>query len=567
MSRNLPMSRKLLSCVATGALALGLAAAHPAPAGADEHGHVKHVLLISIDGMHALDFANCAKGVASVFFGDPYCPNLAELSDNGVIFTETSTSRPSDSFPGLTALVTGGSPRSTGAFYDVSYDRALSPPKVTTPYGIVGGAALCPSVVGTQVGNDEEIDIDYTKLDAGGGINPDYLPRDPKNGCAPVYPHQFIRVNTLFEVVKESGGYTAWSDKHQSYELTNGRSGKGVDDFYAPEINSIPVALPGVPGCSPLPDQTAVSSSNAWTDSFANIKCYDTLKVQAILNEIAGLSHDGTAARRVPNVFGMNFQAVSVGQKLVEKSINVTGGYLDAAGTPSTALVGEIQFVDAAIGKMVSELKHRGLYQDTAIIITAKHGQSPIDPNRVLRIPADNANDEPPSMVLSPTGNVGTGYPVLQALEDDISLLWLADNSEAATLNAVAQLQANAAKIGADGGEFFYGRNLDLMFSDPRTPEGSRTPNIIVAPNVGVVYTGGKKKVAEHGGFAHDDTTVIMLVSHPEISHAVIHSPVETAQVAPTILALLGLDPDSLIAVQKEGTQVLPGIQFSRNHD
>ena len=567
MSRNLPMSRKLLSCVATGALALGLAAAHPAPAGADEHGHVKHVLLISIDGMHALDFANCAKGVASVFFGDPYCPNLAELSDNGVIFTETSTSRPSDSFPGLTALVTGGSPRSTGAFYDVSYDRALSPPKVTTPYGIVGGAALCPSVVGTQVGNDEEIDIDYTKLDAGGGINPDYLPRDPKNGCAPVYPHQFIRVNTLFEVVKASGGYTAWSDKHQSYELTNGRSGKGVDDFYAPEINSIPVALPGVPGCSPLPDQTAVSSSNAWTDSFANIKCYDTLKVQAILNEIAGLSHDGTAARRVPNVFGMNFQAVSVGQKLVEKSINVTGGYLDAAGTPSTALVGEIQFVDAAIGKMVSELKHRGLYQDTAIIITAKHGQSPIDPNRVLRIPADNANDEPPSMVLSPTGNVGTGYPVLQALEDDISLLWLADNSEAATLNAVAQLQANAAKIGADGGEFFYGRNLDLMFSDPRTPEGSRTPNIIVAPNVGVVYTGGKKKVAEHGGFAHDDTTVIMLVSHPEISHAVIHSPVETAQVAPTILALLGLDPDSLIAVQKEGTQVLPGIQFSRNHD
>jgi arylsulfatase A-like enzyme len=230
-------------------------------------------------------------------------------------------------------------------------------------------------------------------------------------------------------------------------------------------------------------------------------------------------------------------------------------------------LVNEIQFADASIGKFVAELKKRGLYQDTAIIITAKHGQSPIDPNRVLRIPADNANDEPPSMVLSPTGNVGTGYPVLQALEDDISLLWLADNSEAATLNAVAQLQANAAKIGADGGEFFYGRNLDLMFSDPRTPEGSRTPNIIVAPNVGVVYTGGKKKVAEHGGFAHDDTTVIMLVSHPEISHAVIHSPVETAQVAPTILALLGLDPDSLIAVQKEGTQVLPGIQFSHNQD
>ncbi len=104
----------------------------------------------------------------------------------------------------------------------------------TTPYGIVGGPGLCPSVIGTQVGFDEEIDIELTKFDAGGGINPDYLPRDPKNSCAPVYPHQFIRVNTLFEVVKAAGGYTAWSDKHQSYELVDGRSGKGVDDFYAP---------------------------------------------------------------------------------------------------------------------------------------------------------------------------------------------------------------------------------------------------------------------------------------------------------------------------------------------
>jgi hypothetical protein len=166
-----------------------------------------------------------------------------------------------------------------------------SPPTTTTPYGIVGGAGLCPSVVGTQVGFDEEIDIDLTKLDAGGGINPNFLPRDPKNNCAPVYPHTFIRVNTLFEVVKAAGGYTAWSDKHQSYELVNGHSGKGVDDFYAPEINSIPVALPQVNllVCNPLPDQTAVSSSNAWTDSFANIKCYDSLKVQAILNEIDGL--------------------------------------------------------------------------------------------------------------------------------------------------------------------------------------------------------------------------------------------------------------------------------------
>jgi hypothetical protein len=314
--------------------------------------------------------------------------------------------------------------------------------------------------------------------------------------------------------------------------------------------------------CNPLPDLTAVASSKSWTDSFANIQCYDSLKVQAILHEIDGLNHDGTKPRPVPSVFGMNFQAVSVGQKLVETSVRQTGGYNDGAGTPSAPLLGEIQFVDASVGKMVNELKRRGLFEQTAIIITAKHGQSPIDPKRVLRIPADNAADQPPSAILSPN-DIGPGFPVAQALEDDISLLWLSDNSPSATVSAVAALEANAATIGANGGEIYYGHNLSLMFNDPSTDP--RTPNVIVAPNVGVVYTGGKKKVAEHGGFAHDDTAVMMLVAHPGFAQTTINSPVETAQVAPTILQLLGLNPNNLIAVQQEGTQVLPGIQFS--HD
>jgi hypothetical protein len=544
------MSNYLLTGVAAGALVLGAGLGTPI-ARADIDGPIKHVLLISVDGMHALDYANCAHGIDG---GPAYCPNLAELAEHGVNYTQTSTSKPSDSFPGLTALVTGASPRSTGAFYDVSYDRSLSPPKVTTPYGITGGAALCPSVVGTQVGFDEEIDIDLTKIDAGGGINPDYLPRDPKNGCAPVYPHQFIRVNTMFEVVKAAGGYTAWSDKHQSYELAKGRSGQGVDDFFAPEINSIPVALPQVKitPCSPLPDPTHVSSSDAWTDSFANIKCYDSIKVQAILNWIDGLNHDATAVKPVPNVFGMNFQVVSVGQKLVEKSIGVTGGYLDAKGTPSPALMDEIKFADGAIGLMVNALKQRGLYNSTAIVISAKHGQSPIDPARVLRIPHDVPADNSPAGVLDPA-------TVAQALEDDVSLIWLTDNSKAATEAAVAQLQANANIIGLDGGEVFYGPNLALRFNSPAIDP--RTPNVIVAPKVGVVYTGGGKKVAEHGGFANDDTAVMMLVANPAFAPATINSPVETAQVAPTILSLLGLDPNALDGVRNEGTQVLPGIR------
>ena len=554
------MTKQMLSSASIGALALlaplactmALAQDQPLAGDYERDDHVRHVLLISIDGMHALDFANCAHGVNG---GPVYCPNMAALAKTGLTYTEASTSKPSDSFPGLTALVTGGSPKSTGAFYDVSYDRALSPPAKTTPYGITGGANLFPSVVGTQVGMDEEVDVDLTKLDAGGGIDPGYLPRDPKNGCAPVYPHSFIHVNTMFEVVKAAGGYTAWSDKHQSYELAKGRSGEGLNDFYAPEINSIPVALPQVKSmtCSPLPDQTHVSSSDAYTDSFANIKCYDSLKVQATLNQIDGLDHTGAAHTRVPNVFGMNFQAVSVGQKLHEASVSLTGGYLDAAGAPSAPLQDEIKFVDKSIGSMVDELKARGLYKSTAIIITAKHGQSPVDPKRLLRIPHDDATKNAPSSLVSTT----------QALEDDVALLWLTDHSAMGLANAVATLQTNAKTIGADGGELYYGPALALLYGNGAA--ASRVPDIIVQPNLGVVYTGGSKKLAEHGGFAQPDTNVMMLVANPNFEPRTLFAPVQTAQVAPTVLKLLGLDPMALEAARAEGTQVLPGLGDDRH--
>ena len=90
-----------------------------------------------------------------------------------------------------------------------------------------------------------------------------------------------------------------------------------------------------------------------------------------------------------------------------------------------------------------------------------------------------------------------------------------------------------------------------------------RTPDIIVTPNIGVIYTGHQAKVAEHGGFANDDTDVIMLLSNPSFKPKTVFTPVQTTQVAPTILKALGLDPNALQAVQIEGTPVLPGIQFS----
>src|ERR1700745_2520493 len=70
--------------------------------------HIKRVLLISVDGMHAVDFANCANGISTVNNGQPYCPALAALTRTGINYVDASTSKPSDSFPGLEAIVTGG---------------------------------------------------------------------------------------------------------------------------------------------------------------------------------------------------------------------------------------------------------------------------------------------------------------------------------------------------------------------------------------------------------------------------------------------------------------------------
>jgi len=98
----------------------------------DDSPNIKRVLLISIDGMHAVDFANCANGIPTANNGEPYCPALAELAKRGINYVAASTSKPSDSFPGLTAIVTGGSPALTGVYYDVAYSRNYDAPAKTT---------------------------------------------------------------------------------------------------------------------------------------------------------------------------------------------------------------------------------------------------------------------------------------------------------------------------------------------------------------------------------------------------------------------------------------------------
>ena len=562
-------------------LLLSLAAVCSVGTAVGQNDHIKRVLLISIDGMHAVDFLNCSNGISGANDGKPYCPALSALAKHGVNYVAASTANPSDSFPGLTAIVTGGSPAFTGVYYDVAYSRNLDGPAVMTGNG--NGPGTCTpgaAPTGFTTEYEEGIDFDQSYVNGIGpsapltdgtiaSIDPKKLPQDPAHGCAPVWPWQFVRANSIFSVIHQNGGIAAWSDRHPAYSsVASGIGPKALDDFYAPEINSNVVALPGVTtptgkSCTAIRDPLSFDNTS-WTNSFDNVQCYDTLKVDAILNWIDGKTHlGGGKLAGTPNIFGMNFQAVSVGQKLIEAKTDgttVTGGYLDSAATPTAALLDEFKFVDASIGSFVSELKKQGLYDSTLIVITAKHGQSPIDPSLYKR--QHGANGISPAELISkqlsvamPTSEDPNGNGI-GSTEDDVSLVWLTDSSY--TDQAVSLLEQNASATGVGLGQFFYGPSLKLNYNDPK--KDPRTPDIIVTPNVGVTYSGSHHKQAEHGGFAHDDTNVVLLLSNPSFDHKTVRAAVGTAQVAPTILKALGIDPRALDAVRAEGTGVLPAL-------
>jgi hypothetical protein len=509
-----------------------------ATAAANSETHVKHVLLISVDGLHALDLTQ--------YVSHHPTSALAELSRHGVTYSNAHTPANSDSFPGLLALVTGGSPVTTGLFYDVSYDRTIFDPTNTTCSGQPGNMMIFDESIDKYDANNVSLNM----------IDPTKLPRRLENGkCEPLFPHSALRTNTIFEVVKSAGGHTAWADKHPAYDLVNGPSGKGVDDLYTPEI-------------------TNVNGFDATHSVVCTVK-NDQLKVNAILNEIHGLRHDGSAGPGVPEVFGMNFQAVSVGQKLVKDNFdnscaedtdpNVNqqaGGYLDGSGTPSNVLDYGLRKTDEALGKMIQALKDQGIYESTLFVVSSKHGQSPINPVKVNK-PGHFANlvgalpdgtTNPAAIALTNAGNCSSG-PCGLIQDDDVAFIWL-QGQDIATQKVVDYLNANANALFIE--EVMGGAELTLRFNDPK--KDSRSPDIIVQPVHGTIYTSSTSKNAEHGGVSFGDTNVALVVSNPGVADRVLKTPVATSQVAPTILQMLGLDPTALKSVRIERTETLPGL-------
>ena len=484
--------------------------------------HVNHVLLISVDGMHEVDLRLWIQGHPT--------GALAALAKRGTTYSEAQTTAPSDSFPGMIAQVTGGTPFSAGVFYDDSYDRTFYPP-----------SSNCSGTAGAETTYAENLDYSLADVTGGGTlgnplsqINPANLPMTYVSGsCVVVYPHQFIRVNTIFEVLRAHGLHTAWSDKHPAYEILNGPSGKGIEDLFTPEINS---QLPGAPA----------GQDN--TTSFSGVRTYDTIKVNAVINQIQMKTSMGQPVGYVPAVFGMNFQSVSVGQKLAVSGYGdpagLVGGYTDAAGTPGNALSLQLQFIDNSIGRMVTALRQNGRYDDTAIIISAKHGQSPID-SKLRRAIKDT--------YLTVLANDGYGFNIA----DDASLIWLDPNkrTEKTLKSAMTDLQAASIALGIN--TILDRNDLKKFYRDPK--KDSRTPDFFVISDKGVIYTTGSK-LAEHGGVADDDRHVAMLVSAPGLQGTTVQDPVLTTQIAPSILQLLDISGNELQAVQIEGTPPLPGL-------
>src|SRR5579872_278205 len=274
---------------------------------------IKHVLVISIDGMHSHDLANWIQANPT--------STLANLSANAVNYTNAFTTQPSDSIPSTVGIFTGASPSLGGMYYDDAWNRAWSP---------AGSACV---KVGAAVDLKDTIDVTPAPLPpASAVLDPAKLALDPAHGCTPVFPHNMMRVNTIFEVVRAAGMYTAYSEKRPSYDFLNGPSGSGVQDLYTPEIAAFNLL------------------------NLSQIETFDQFRVNSILNEINELNHDGTAEAPKPALFGMNFQAVNSAKKESSSS-----GYADAAGNPDAFLTNALQYVDGALGSIVSALRAQGM--------------------------------------------------------------------------------------------------------------------------------------------------------------------------------------------------------------
>jgi hypothetical protein len=608
---------------------------------------VKRVFTLVVDGLHQIDLLNMIKNFTQY-------PNIAYLAENGLNYPQAESVKPSDSSPGLIGIFTGGNPASTGIWYEQGYDRTLYPP-----------GSNCTGPIGAVIDISEITDFDGGQsLNGGGGTDPSKLTLDPTKGCTPVYQHNLLKVNTVFNVVKDyysslqanatlaaytdKGGdesimeqiyetifscddndpncetkecnnnndnthhthnddndnthhthndndnnhhihnndnthhkrhhrrnsnsippvpepvkptvWTAYSDKQVPYEILQGPEGNGVDNLFNPEVNCL--------------------GSNKY--DFTASTWYDTLKIDAVLGWIKGQTtqfgpQNGThtsypyciipsapvivtgtnptnVTTQPPVIFGTSI----VSFNLVQRTTINGNPYLDAAGTPSPLVIQAMEFMDQQIGRILLALATANLLDTTLFVLVGKHGNTPLDPLmfRNKNSNAANAVYGSPHNLVTPTSLLPAGS-ILWSNEGDDDVIWL-NQTVTNTSTAVQTFRNNIQALGLQ--KLYFGESIKY-FGDPSSP---RTPDIYLNLVLGTDYD-SNPKFEDHGGIGQDSVQVGLLLSHPSIAASpkrTQYAPVRTTQVAPTILAALGIDPTLLQAVQQEGTPKLPGLPF-----
>ncbi|PNW84973.1 hypothetical protein CHLRE_03g166350v5 [Chlamydomonas reinhardtii] len=200
-----------------------------------------------------------------------------------------------------------------------------------------------------------------------------------------------------------------------------------------------------------------------------------------------------------------------------------------------------------------------GLDASTAIVIGSKHGQSPRDRTLLFK-PAEHTLLD---------ALTAAGIEVAYSTGDTVEIIYLLDSTRAQQAAQILTDLNNTACVTTTT-TCWYGRMRGVYWGDSLATIGlappaqdPRMPDVVVDTQPGVIVDGSKAKLSEHGGFsAFDDRSVGLLVASPALTSTAAGSrcaaPVLSKSVAPTILALLGISPNSLAGVRHEGTPVLP---------
>jgi hypothetical protein len=107
--------------------------------------------------------------------------------------------------------------------------------------------------------------------------------------------------------------------------------------------------------------------------------------------------------------------------------------------------------------------------------------------------------------------------------------------------------------------DIYSGARLTLTLNSPM--KDSRTPEIILQPELGVLWTTQDDSApAVHGGMLDEETHVALLVSGSQLTGRYDPTYVPTTQLGPLLLRALGMEKFDLQALHLEHSPALPGI-------